>query len=603
MCGIFGVVTSTSHRPCLTREHLLRARDRMTYRGPDDAGLWDGGHCILAHRRLKVVDLSEHGAQPMIAPGGRDAIVYNGELYNDAELRRELTPQLASRAQAFRGSCDTETLLAALSIWGEAALPRLRGMFAFGHLSEGRLLLARDPLGIKPLYWRRWHANGIAHLAFASTIAALLDLPGANDAPDLVTLSAYLTTIRTTLGARTLYQGIQCLEPGTCLSLDLRDDKLTPRLTQWSRPDGTHDPADPAETRAIVMDSVVRHLRSDVPLCSLLSGGLDSSILAYVARPHLAELHTYCSGARISGSADDDFTFARRAADALGTSHTEAPVTRACFELRWPEMVETLATPLSTPNEVAINQVARTLRADGRIVTLSGEGADELFAGYNLPLSAMARYIAQGGGDPASHALAEASWIPPDAKAAVLDPEVWRSVEHDAALAAWYHETWSELAAQTPAADPHAHALQTLLRLTRRVNLEGLLARLDTSTMLAGVEGRTPLADQVVAAFAEALPLGDKFDPHQPAPHGTKISLRHAFAPDLPREIIDRPKSSFPLPVQEWMDVGAGWLRGSAFAREVFTPAAIETVAARPNELWRLSWPMINLALWGRRWE
>ena len=532
----------------------------------------------------------------MLAPDGSRALVYNGELYNDAELRHDLAPELASRGEGFLGSCDTETLLAALRVWGDGALPRLRGMFAFGSfdVSTGRLTLARDPLGIKPLYWRRWVAAGVPHVAFASAIAALLDLPGVEDAPDPVTVSAYMTTIRTTLGSRTLYRGVQALEPGTMLTLDAHDESLTPRVATWGSR-ATAGRASASDTRGIVIDSVARHLRSDVPLCSLLSGGLDSSIVAAIARPRVPQLHTYCSGAAEPGA--DDFAFAQLAAKSLGTVHKEAGVSRELFAARWPAMVDALAAPLSTPNEIAINEVARTLRADGRIVTLSGEGADELFGGYNVPLASAARYIAGQGKDPAGHDLMEAAWIPPETKPALFQATVWRGAEHDGMLFAWYRDTWRSLAGEREDDSP----LQVHLRLTRRVNLEGLLARLDTSTMLAGVEGRTPLADHVVAAHAEALAIGDKYDPATPAPMGTKVALRRAFERDVPREIVQRPKASFPLPVQSWMDVGGEWLRASAFARELFTEAAIATVAERPNELWRLAWPMINLALWGRR--
>ncbi len=567
----------------------------MTYRGPDAAGFWDGGACLLAHRRLKVVDLSEAGAQPLVTPDGLHALVYNGELYNDAELRHELTPLL--QGHPFASTCDTETLLAALRAWGDAALPRLRGMFAFGYLDvrAGRLTLARDPLGIKPLYWRRWTFGGIPHFAFASAIAPLLGLPGTHDGPDMVAVSAYLTTIRTTLGPRTMYQGVQTLEPGDLLSLDLGDERLTPRVRAWA----SESPlAEEGDTRKVIIDSIERHLRSDVPLCSLLSGGLDSSIVASIARPRLPELHTYCAGAQ-STSQTDDLSFAELASARLGTNHTRAMVTREMFEERWPGMVAALATPLSTPNEVAINEVARTLRADGRIVTLSGEGADELFGGYDMPLASATKYFASGGADPGVHDLIESAWIPPETKASLFQETMWRGVEEDAVLLAWYRQTWSLLASSRADDSP----MQVHLRLTRRVNLAGLLARLDTATMLAGVEGRTPLADWVVARHAESLPMSQKYDPATPAPLGTKIALRRAFAGEVPPEVVARPKASFPLPLQSWMDVGAGWMRESGYLREVFTEPAIHAVASRPNELLRLAWPMINLALWGRRWE
>jgi asparagine synthase (glutamine-hydrolysing) len=268
--------------------------------------------------------------------------------------------------------------------------------------------------------------------------------------------------------------------------------------------------------------------------------------------------------------------------------------------------VERLGVPLSTPNEVAIYQVAARLRRDGCVVTLSGEGADEIFGGYDGPLRAAAAYErgAWGGHERASHPgefqLLDAAWIPPSAKAGVLDEALWRGVEQDAELTAWYRGAFDECAAGA-APDLTGDGLAAHLRFLRRVNLSGLLARLDTATMLAGVEGRTPFADAEVAGLADTLPTGLKFDEAVAGVAGTKIVLRRAFAGRVPREVVERPKASFPLPFQAWVEDQAGVLLDSALAREMFTEAARVTVAARAGELWRLSWPMVNLALWGRR--
>src|SRR5262245_54039242 len=183
----------------------------MAHRGPDGAGIWDAGHVVFAHRRLAVIDPTPAAAQPFLSRDGRNALVYNGELYNDTDVRREL----AALGSDFRTRSDTETVLAALLTWGVGALPRLRGMYAlaFYDARHERLLLARDPLGIKPLYWARNGASDSGETAFASEVKPLLSLPWLSPRPDMVTASSYLTTIRTTLGRRTLYQGIDTLEP------------------------------------------------------------------------------------------------------------------------------------------------------------------------------------------------------------------------------------------------------------------------------------------------------------------------------------------------------------------------------------------------------
>ncbi|CAG1001125.1 asparagine synthase (glutamine-hydrolysing) [Phycisphaerales bacterium] len=600
MCGLIGILVSPDQRPAFSPEEFTRARDLMSHRGPDGAGAWDGGHIVLGHRRLAVIDLSPAGAQPFAHPRG--VLVYNGELYNDAALRSELSRE----GWEFKSGADSETVLAALITWGERALARLRGMFALAYYDTAtrRTLLARDPLGIKPLYWTRFTRSRVEHLAFASELRALIGLPGLAVRPDLVAASAYLTTIRTTLGTRTLYEGLYTLEPGEAVWIDGESGTLraTPaRLSMHSQPPRPKEELPDQSVHDSVAESVRLHLRSDAPTCALLSGGLDSSILCSAAKRELPELWTYCSGAHESG-ADDDFAHAARVAEVIGSRHTEAPVTAEMFRERWPSMIDALALPLSTPNEVAINEVARRLRADGNVVTLSGEGADELFGGYEVPFrNAAAFEQAAGAGadsrDGGTFQLDDAAWIPRDAKPAILNEDVWRRLESDAVLIDDYRTRFARCRAESGDSDP----LQAHFRFVRQVNLAGLLLRLDTATMLQGVEGRTPLADVEIAALADSLPSRWKFDDTLQGPAATKVALRRAFAHDLPAETIARPKASFPLPFQSWVADQAHVLRSSSFARLLFTEAAIASVVSRPADLWRLAWPMINLALWGRR--
>ncbi|MFM9995108.1 MAG: asparagine synthase (glutamine-hydrolyzing) [Phycisphaerales bacterium] len=627
MCGILAIATVRGRRLTIDDAAIARMRDAMTHRGPDASGAWRDGNVALAHRRLIVIDPSPEAGQPMRTADRRLSLVYNGELYNDADLRREL----GRAGVAFRTASDTETVLHALAVWGgdagREALPRLRGMYAFAlhDAREHTIMAARDPLGVKPLYWWRGRAaDGASLLILASEIQAILAHPDVPRRPDAAVVSSYLTTIRTTLGDRTLFDGVRTVRPGESIVFDLSGDTIRARHATTPRPAVSVEPGlDPVgSVRAAVEDSVRRHLRSDVPICCLLSGGLDSTIAASVAYRAIGELHTYCSGAAPPASGgmggppvQDDFAFARLAAEGLGTRHSEAPVSRALFRERWPAMVRATGLPLSTPNEVAINEVACRIRADGRIVTLSGEGADELFAGYEAPMLAALKFEESLSTEPAARATGSVgstqhraacasrrarfqidsnAWVALDAKPAILAEPIARAIEGDAVLIETYEREWDAIA-DGPDDDP----LQSHLRFHRRTNLAGLLLRLDSATMLAGVEGRTPFADTNVLALAEALPMAWKF--RRGTTIETKRALREAFAPDLPSEIVTRAKASFPLPFQEWVADAAPALRDSPFAREWFSEAAVATVAAEPTRLWQLAWPMVNLSLWGDR--
>jgi asparagine synthase (glutamine-hydrolysing) len=575
-------------------------RDTMAARGPDGHGLWSCDWATLAHRRLAVVDLSPDAAQPMLSPDGLHALVYNGELYNDADLRREL----AAAGAVFRTRCDTETVLRALMHAGAGALPQMRGMYALGWLDQSRrtLLLARDPLGIKPLYYAV--VDGGRELVFASDIRAILAHPLVPARPDPVAVSAYLTTIRTVMGERTLFSGVRMLRPGHGLEIDASAQDL--RIRRFDQPikgQGCEDldPQIAAERiRRAVTDSVRRHLRSDVPVCALLSGGLDSTVIASLLAADLGPIRTYCSGAEGPTGLGEDFDFARLVAGRIGSAHTDVPISRERFAQRWGEMVAELGVPLSTPNEVAIADVCARLRADGNIVALSGEGADELFAGYAGPMAQAAAYESsplQGRVHPGEFQLNANAWVLPALKPSLLSQAALRATESDAALVEYYRDEFDRTR------EFQGEPLQAHLLFQRRINLAGLLQRLDTASMLASVEGRTPFADRVVCALAESLPMAMKYTPAS-ADHAarTKTILRLAFADMVPAEVIRRPKASFPLPFQEWVADSVRPLRDSAFARELFSPAAIDQIASNPAQLWNLAWPAINLAMWGQRW-
>ncbi len=601
MCGILGAVTTASASLNVSEALWCAARDSMTHRGPDDAGLWWSGDrvessaAVLAHRRLAVLDPTPAGHQPMATPDGRWILTYNGELYNDAELRQ----QLRLTGTRFRTSCDTETVLAAIERWGSAAVSRFRGMFALAAIDtrEQTLLLARDPLGVKPLYVARAaSASGDPVFVFASEPRAMFELPVVDPQPDPVTVGSFMTTIRPTLGHRTMFAGVHTLLPGEVREIDWGTPALVERSESLWDSTAPMDDASEDEIRHELQRSVAVHLRSDVRVCLLLSGGLDSAVIAREAAPSMSPLMTFCAGADGSPDLPEARSFARQ----LGADHREAFVTRDRFVSRWPEMIAKTGVPLSTPNEVAIDAIARTLRLAGNTVTLSGEGADELFAGYDVPMRMAQEFVSGGDADGGRFHVESNQWTPLDTLGSLFISGMIDAEACAAETLSTYRKTWKHAVAGTPDGDP----LRAHRRFHRMANLPNLLRRLDSATMLSSVEGRTPFADMRVAQLAERLPSAALFDPSIDAAKrpATKLALRRAYTDDLPDSILQRPKASFPIPFESWIEPMGTMLRTSVFARDTFSPAAVEAVASRPRELWNLAWPMMNLAMWGDHW-
>lgn len=600
MCGIACILNLDGSDARVNRATIERMRDRLEHRGPDDSGLWEGPSGSIGHRRLKVLDLSDAGHQPMVSPDGRYIFAYNGELYNDHDLRK----QLSAHGVKFRSQCDTETFMHALIAWGSQAIEQVRGMFAFVFLDTHtrKVIVGRDPMGIKPIYHTVIQNDSGRQILFGSEIPALLTHPDVSRKPDPVMVSAYLSSVRTTLGERTMFEGISTLIPGQWLEIPLEAPNESSSINWWGR-DGQHIERTPTQgVRQTVEESVYRHLRTDVPMCTLLSGGLDSAITTKLALESLGELNTYCAGAKAEGFSDD-FKFAHRLASQLGTHHTEVVLTEQGFVERWGWMVGQNGVPLSTPNEVAIFEVANALRKQGHVVTLSGEGADELFGGYAPIMQQAINHVKQLGNkddtDGGLFHLRSNAWVSEELKPGVLNAPWFEAADGDSHLQSFYQKSFESIRASSESESK----LEVHLRFQRMMNLPNLLQRLDTSTMLASVEGRTPYADIEVAISAQSLKMDRKFilgnDGDEPQ---TKIALREAFKNDLPPEIVSRPKASFPLPFQQWMGSMSDRLFESQVARSFFTEQSLGLVCARPANYWHMAWPMLNLMLWGEQW-
>ena len=378
MCGIAGIARATE-RP-VSAEALAAMAAAMAHRGPDGTGFHRAARVGMAHTRLSIVD-PEGGAQPMSACGGRLVIVYNGEVYNHAELRRELE----GRGHRFRTRCDTEAVLRGFAEWGEGVLDRLNGQFAFAvhDARDGSLFMARDPFGVRPLYWTLPRGD----LYFASEPAALFATGEVEAAPDERGVNQVFT-FWAARAPRTVFRGIRALPPGACARW--RDGRV--RVRRWWTPDfpdqgqeegggGTMDGA-VAALDDVLRGSVAFRMRADVPVGAYLSGGLDSTAVCALAAPLAPALHTF--SVTFDDPALDEGPFQREAAERLGTVHAARPVGAGDVASVFPDVVRHAATPLLRAAPAPMYLLARHARERGIKVVLTGEGADELFLGYDL---------------------------------------------------------------------------------------------------------------------------------------------------------------------------------------------------------------------------
>ena len=620
MCGIAGIVQSEPSAR-VEESRLVRMRDALEHRGPDGAGLWIEGPVGLAHRRLAIVDVAG-GHQPMANEDETVWIVFNGEIYNHAALR----PGLEARGHRYRTRSDTETILHLYEEEGEACVERLQGMFAFAIWDRARetLLVARDRLGIKPLYYT---ATPDA-LLFASEIKALL---AAGLRPELnrEALPDYLAA-GFVAGEETFFRGVRRLRPGHALSWS-REQGLRERR-YWRLPaagaDGGPGMAARAdEVRSRLSAAVRSHLMSDVPLGLFLSGGVDSSGLLALMAPMVEEpVRTFAVG--FADREANELAYARLAARRAGAEHREVVVSPEEFFAALPRLVWHEDEPIAFPSSVPLYFVSRLARDHVKVV-LTGEGSDELFLGYN-------RYRVAAW----NHRLGRPYWwaAPAAVRARVrrLAARLPRPLRRYAArsflalesgprnlfcenFAFFAHGLREDVLAEnvlTRARDAHAEFLRCyedadggdLDRMSRadlQTYLVRLLAKQDQMSMAASIESRVPFLDHEFVEHVASIPPRFKLRGWQ-----TKAVLRAALRGLVPEEILSRRKMGFPVPVGRWLG-GAYWplvedlvLGPRARARGLFDPAAVRRLAedhrggraAHGDRLWLL----LNLEVWQR---
>jgi len=566
MCGIAGVV---SPRP--VREELLRAMtDTLAHRGPDAAGTWLGGanglHCGLGHRRLSIVDLSESANQPMVS--GELAVSFNGEIYNHRSLRAELT----DHGHVFTTQSDTEVLLHGYRQWGPALLPRLNGMFAFALWDgrSGRLLLARDRFGQKPLHWRL-HGDT---LAFASEPKALLAMPDCPRRFDPRALALYLAW-EYVPAPWCIYEGVHKLPAGHLLAWGGGEPEIRPWWSiSFPKPQPEDEPTREKRVIELLKASVERRLMSDVPLGVFLSGGIDSSaIVALLTEMKPArEIATFSVG--FAERSFDETTHARRVARLFGTDHHEEVLSPDAMLGIQPEIFARLDEPYADASIIPTYLLSRFTR--GHVtVALGGDGGDELFAGYAPFLAHLcAEYyetlVPRGVHERYIHPFVNR--LPVRTGNMSLDfrlKHFMRGVYHPAPVR---NQLWlgsfapkalpGLLTPQTLAAlgsfDPYApmqapaprfrDGLDEIAWHYQRLYLaDDILFKIDRASMMVSLEARSPFLDVTFAEYANSLPSRLKL-------HRTvrKYVLKRALAGRLPRDILHRPKKGFGIPLAKW---------------------------------------------------
>ena len=616
MCGIAGIYNFRSGRPAAPSE--LRAMGAsLAHRGPDDEGYYEEGPLGLAHKRLTILDTSRRGRQPMFTEDGQLAITFNGEVYNFLELRADLE----AHGHTFQTQTDTEVILRLYQVEGEGMLSRLNGMFAFAIWDRRtkRLFIARDRLGIKPLYFTL-NTDGIA---FASEIKALFAVSTERPKVHLEMLDAYMS-VGYVPTEQTLFQGIEKLQPGWCMTVD-RDG---PRSRQyWDLEPGPEEMSEEECVRrslGLLRDSVRLQLRSDVPLGVFLSGGVDSSaVVALMHEMGIRDIRTF-TVAYDFGPEFDETRYARQVAEKFGTIHREVFVSPEEFRDFIPSLIWHMDEPVTESAAISLFFVSKLAREDV-VVVLSGEGSDEVFGGYPIYkyMQTLERYrrlppsLRQGminpllnrlGGkwnkytelsnQPLAKRYTGVSFYETSPKDALYRPEVKNLFNGSAmpGLVGRYYE-------KTEGLDP----LLRMMYLDVKSWLpDDLLIKADKMTMASSVELRVPFLDHRIVELGGRIPPRFRVKGWE-----TKYILKKAMEPYLPKEILYRGKMGFPTPLARMFqgdlrDYVAGMLDSVRFHdRGYFRPEVVKTMVrehgAGERDHHRVLWQLLVLEEWHRK--
>ncbi|MGD8559597.1 MAG: N-acetylglutaminylglutamine amidotransferase [Gammaproteobacteria bacterium] len=532
MCGICGELRFDNQSPVIETVH--RMMDKMAYRGPDSFGDYQDGPLAFGHRRLAIIDLSERANQPMVDAKLDLSIVFNGTIYNYPQLRE----QLVGKGYSFFSHGDTEVILKAYAQWGEDCVKHLHGMFAFAIWDRKRqcLFLARDRLGIKPLYYSQHNNNSDTHFRFASNSQALLAAGDVDTTIDPVALHHQFTLHAVVPAPRTIFNGIRKLPPGHSMTVHSNGQMDTRRYWELTsrRPD---QPRSEAEWIEAIHDKLRlaverRKVIADVPVGVLLSGGLDSSLLVgLLAEANVSDLRTFSIGFEdIGEEKGSEFEYSDQVVERFNTQHQKIHIPNSDVLKRLPEAVDHMAEPMFGQDAVAFYLLSEQVAKQVKVVQ-SGQGADEVFGGY--------------------------FWYPQMHEAQGSELERFASHYFDRD-----HDEYLETVGNRYAGDDYTSryvaqrfdAIKGDTFLDKVLNLDVTtlivddpVKRVDNMTMAWGLEARVPFLDHELVELAAQMP------PELKLKDNGKFVLKQIARGLLPEAVIDRPKGYFPMPALKYV--------------------------------------------------
>ncbi len=653
MCGICGIYEYGANQPSVTGTLVVQMRDTMIHRGPDDAGVYvsEDRRVGLGNRRLAIVDLSSAGRNPMTGEDGRVWITFNGEIYNHESLR----PALEAKGHRYRSRADTETIVHLYEERGLDFVHELDGDFAIGLWDQGasRMILARDRVGVKPLYYTV--AGG--RLIFASEIKAILQHPAVSRDIDEPAIYHYLTFL-TAPAPQTLFRGIHKLPAGCLLTCDARGDVKVTRY--WDAITATSEPAMPEDEQAIAKElrrlleeSIAKRMMSDVPFGVFLSGGVDSTAnVAMMAELMDRPVRTFSVGFR-DNPEFNEIEEARFVANHYGTDHHEVIISQQELLDFLPDLIFHQDEPIADPVCVPLYYVSKLAEESGTKVVQVGEGSDELFCGYRdyamyldlyrylwrylsrLPAS-MKRAMAIAGEmlyrSGATRLLPKGRKMVPDLLRRLARGEelFWSGTfvfdefnkqrlftpgaKERLAAANGNNEPFSSYSIiqsdleRLLASRPDADQLLKMIYQELKLRLpELLLMRVDKMTMATSVEARVPYLDHRLVEFAMSIPSGLKYRGGE-----TKYILKRALKGVIPDRVLNREKQGFGVPINEWMlDRLGGFFEDSLFSsaltrRELFDYDFVKSILQQHRrgrvDFSFFLWSLLNLSLWYDQW-
>ena len=611
MCGIAGIY---SHRQLSIREAVVSMTRLLEHRGPDGEGIWtdvDAG-IGFGHRRLAILDLSEAGHQPMQSPSGRWMVVLNGEIYNHLAIRKQI--ERSSAGFPWRGHSDTETLIAAIEFWGfSEAIKQLNGMFAIAvwDRKERCLWLARDRMGEKPLYYG-WVSGSFVFASELKSIRAFSAGEGLSICPEALSL---LTTLNYIPAPLSMYREIKKLLPATILRISAPGDLSAQPKAYWAPPDSPAE-LDPGKfeigqntdlVETALRQSVIAQMQSDVPLGALLSGGIDSSlIVALMQSQSTDKIKTFTIG--FEEATSDESVHARQIAKHLGTDHHEMVLTPGAALDRIPRLPSILDEPMGDSSQIPTMCVME-LAKQHVTVALSGDGADELFGGYGryrrvpevwgktmrVPRTAIKLMskaadlgvwdaIASLSGERSNSLLRRARYYLPRLARSGSGEEFYLStlmqwIDTDVVLNHEKNaqETASDIFERVPSKSlvPYMMHADSLTYLP-----DDILVKVDRAAMSVSLETRAPFLDQHVVELSHRLSTRDKLS-HM----GGKLVLRNCLERYVPRDLFERPKQGFSIPLDAWL---RGPLRD--WAEHLLEPRKLEEGGHFSRDVVRNTW-------------